>query len=278
MQIKSGIAYTSFKYAMYALLLINTFYFFEINSAAELATFQDGASLGDIIVAYADAIDSLSWLILLLLFEIETSYEPPEKHRAVAQSAIVAGTVLCWAAIVYSFYGYYGGLDVLPGFSDYTGKDPCAHVGTGALFAVSLDEYVPLDASNCLRLAAGASYSAELGMFAAPENFSLVKRLLWTDVVNAGAWIIVAGTIEIEIFLRIAGRASPQFLRIANIVKAPFWVLLVVAVFYWWTLDAPLDAWDAFLWIAAFVFIELNMIAKHEERAKRRAGQPAAQN
>jgi hypothetical protein len=276
MQIRSGIVYNSFKYAMYALLLINTFYFFEINSAAEQATFKSGVSLSDFIVAYADAIDSLAWVALLLLFEIETSYDPPERHRIWVQPLIAGATLLCWAVIVYSFYGYYGGLDMLPGFSVYAGPDACALIGTDAHFAVSLDEYVPLDAANCVEIAAGAQYSADLNMFAPHDNFSMIKRLLWTDVVNAGAWIVVAGIIELEIILRIAGRATPQFLRIANIVKAPFWVVLAVAVVYWWMLDAPLDAWDAFLWIAAFFFIELNMIAKHEERARRRAEQKSA--
>ncbi len=276
MQIRSGIVYNSFKYAMYALLLINTFYFFEINSAAEQATFKSGVSLSDFIVAYADAIDSLAWVALLLLFEIETSYDPPERHRIWVQPLIAGATLLCWAVIVYSFYGYYGGLDMLPSFSVYAGPDACALIGTDALFAVSLDEYVPLDAANCVEIAAGAQYSADLNMFAPHDNFSMIKRLLWTDVVNAGAWIVVAGIIELEIVLRIAGRATPQFLRIANIVKAPFWVVLAVAVVYWWMLDAPLDAWDAFLWIAAFFFIELNMIAKHEERARLRAEQKSA--
>lgn len=271
MQIKSGIVYTSFKYTMYALLLINTFYFFEINSAAEQATFKDGLDVGDLIVAYADAIDSLAWVILLLLFEFETSYEPPERHRKWVQPLIAAGTLLCWAVIIYSFYGYYGGLDMLTGFAAYAGPDPCNVTGSAALFAVSLDDYVPLDAENCLALGDSAYFSAELTMFASAENLGLIKRLLWTDVVNAGSWIVVAGIIELEIFLRIARRATPQFLRVANIVKAPFWIVLIVAVVYWWVLGSALDAWDAFLWIAAFFFIELNMIAKHEERARRRA-------
>lgn len=269
MQIRPGIVFTSFKYTMYALLLINTFYFFEVNSAAEAATGRGG--LAEIIVAYADAIDSAAWLLLLLLFEFETSYEPPEKSEFWIQPLIGAATLLCWAVIIYSFYGYYGSVDLLQGFAAYAGQDPCGLAGTGALFALTLDEYVPLDAANCLGLAAGAQYSAELNMFATPENLSLIKRLIWTDIVNSGTWIIVAGMIELEIFMRVAGRATPQFLRICNIIKLPFWIILVVAVFYWWALGSPVDAWDAFLWIAAFFFIELNMIARHEERARRRA-------
>jgi len=271
MQIKTGIVYTSFKYAMYALLLLNTLYFFEVNSAAEAATNGGRVALGDLIVAYADAIDSGSWVLLLLLFEIETSYHPPAKHEYWIQPLIGGATLLCWAVILYSFYGYVGGLEMLKGFSAYSGGDPCAHSGSGALFAKTLDDYVPLDTANCAALGAGALFSADLNMFASPESFSLVKRLIWTDVINAGTWIIVAGIIELEIFMRVTGRATKKFLKVADAIKLPFWIVLVIAVFYWWALGAPVDAWDAFLWIAAFFFIELNMIAKHEERARRRA-------
>jgi hypothetical protein len=273
MQIKPGIAYNSFKYAMYALLLINTGAFFEENSAAEAATFKDGVTIGELIIAYADAIDSFAWLGLLLMFEIETSYHPPERIRKWATPLIGAVTLVFWGFVVYSFFGYVGGLDMLKGFAAYAGADPCGQAGGGALFAVTLDDYVPLDATNCATLAAGALYSADLNMFATPENFSLVKRLLWTDVTNAGAWIIVGALIELEIFMRVTRRATPQFLKIVHRIAAPFWLILVVNVFYWWWLSDVLDAWDAFLWIVAFFFIELNMIAKHEENARRRAAE-----
>lgn len=272
MQIRPGILYTSFKYTMYALLLINTVYFFESNAAAEQATGNGVIALKDLIVVFADAIDSGSWLILLLLYEIETSYEPPEHIEKWFQPLIVFGTLLCWAVIVYSFYGYIGGLGILPAFSNYSGADPCSLVGTGALFAETLDVYPPLDDANCALLAAGAQYNPEINLFATPEKLSVIKRLIWTDIVNAATWIIVAGIIEIEIFLRVTHRATTKILRVFNIVKLPFWIMLVVAVCYWWYLDEPIEAWDAFLWIAAFFFIELNMIAKHEERAKRRLG------
>ena len=271
MQFRSGIFYTSFKYAMYALLLINTFYFYESNAAAEEATGNGVVALKDLIVVYADAIDSGAWLLLLLLYEIETSYTPPARHEKWIQPLIASGTVLCWAVIVYSFYGYVGGLGLLNGFAGFSGGDPCSLAGTGALFAETLDDYPPLDAENCRFLSAGALYNSDVNLFASPEKLSLIKKLIWTDIVNAGTWIIVAGIIELEIFMRVTHRATTKFLKICNIVKAPFWAILVIAVLYWWRLGEPIESWDASLWIIAFFFIELNMIAKHEERVKRRA-------
>ena len=271
MKITTGRVYTSFKYAVYALLLINTFYFFEINSAAESATFANGVSFADLIVAYADGIDSLAWLLLLLVFEIETSYEPSERHRHWVAPLIGAATVLLWAIIVYAFYGYVGGLDMVRGFTVYAGAQPCSLAGSGAQFAVTLDDYIALDAENCRQLVSGVQYNADLDMFATPENLALISRLNWTDVVNAGTWIVLGLLIEFDIFLRVTHRATPERLRVLHLVQFPLWTVLVVAVLYWWALGDPIEAWDAFLWIACFFFIELNMMAKHEENARRRA-------
>ncbi|OFX02051.1 MAG: hypothetical protein A3E78_14370 [Alphaproteobacteria bacterium RIFCSPHIGHO2_12_FULL_63_12] len=269
MQIRQGIVYTSFKYTMFALLAIDIALYYELNSAAEGFTFKEGVTFGDFIVAYADAIDAFAWVGLLVMFEIETSYEPPERYRKWTTPLIGAVTLLFWAAIVYSFYGYVGGLDMVKGFAAYAGPDPCTLAGSGASFALSLDDYVPLDAQNCASLGAGALYNADINMFASTEALSMINRLTWTDIVNAGAWILLGVLIEFEIFLRVTRRATPKILKVLHLVQIPFWAVLVVDVFYWWALGEPLDGWDAFLWIACFFFIELNMMAKHEENARR---------
>jgi hypothetical protein len=273
MQIRSGIVYNSFKYTMYALLVINLGFFYEVNSAAEAATFKHGASLGDLIVAYADAIDSFAWIGLLLMFEIETSYTPPERYERWVGPLIGAITLLFWAGIVYSFYGYVGGLDMLRGFARYSGPDPCSLAGTGAQFAATLDVYSSLNAGNCQGLAAAAFYNADLKIFASPHGFSLIQQLKWLDIVNAGVWILLGVLIEIEIFMRVTRRATPKILRTLHIAQFPFWIVLVAAVIYWLALGEPVYGWDAFLWIVCFFFIELNMMAKHEHNARKRAGE-----
>ncbi|MEK7266891.1 MAG: hypothetical protein AAB227_12420 [Pseudomonadota bacterium] len=276
MQIRQGIVYNSFKYTMFALLAIDIALFYELNSAAEGFTFKNGVTIGDFIVAYADAIDAFAWVGLLVMFEIETSYEPPERYRKWATPLIGAVTLLFWAAIVYSFYGYAGGLEFVNGFAASAAADPCALAGTDASFANSLNDYAPLDAANCASLGAGAYYNADVNMFASADALSMIKRLTWTDVVNAGVWIVLGALIEFEIFLRVTRRATPKILKTLHLAQIPFWTVLVVDVFYWWALGEPLDAWDAFLWIACFFFIELNMMAKHEENARRHAKEISA--
>ena len=42
--------------------------------------------------------------------------------------------------------------------------------------------------------------------------------------------------------------------------------VLFVAAVYWGFEGSFLDFWDAFLWLVAFVFIEMNVLEWHEER------------
>lgn len=276
MQMRSGPIYNTFKYAVFTLLAIDIVFYYELNSAAEGFTFKDGVSFGQFVVAYADAIDSFAWVGLLLMFEIETSIDPPEHLHKRVTAIIGALTLLCWAGIVYAFFGYVGGLDFVRGFSAWAGPDPCSLAGEGSSFAVSLDDYVALDVQNCRELGVSPFYNEDQLMFASADAFSMIKRLTWTDIVNAGTWIALAALIEFEILMRAVRRATPRLLRRIHFAQAPLWAILIVNVLYWLGLDEPFEAYDASLWIACFFFIELNMMAKHEERARRRAEQEAA--
>ena len=64
--------FTVFKYAVYALLTINVYFFFQEEFLATQHTFSQGLVLGEIISGFAATIDTSAWLLLLLLFELET--------------------------------------------------------------------------------------------------------------------------------------------------------------------------------------------------------------
>jgi hypothetical protein len=275
MLIRTGAFYKAFKYSVFALLTVNTGHFFFENLAGVSFTYGQGLNFGDIIVAYTDAIDTAAWLVLLLLLELETSLVPDEKLKGWAGASINAASVLCWAAIIYSFYGYVATLGVPYGFAPYAGVDPCGLVGAGASLATSLAQYLPLDAENCLTLAAGAYFNTGDAMFATPENVSLIKRLAWTDVVNAGIWLIIVVILELEIYLQSSKLFGGAFFIAYKSFKLVLYGVLVVDVFYWLALGEPWAAWDALLWLVAFFFIEMNMLSWQEENAKIRDGAAA---
>src|SRR5690606_21446212 len=104
---------------------------------------------GDIIIAYADSIDTAAWLVLLIMLELETYVIPDEKIKGWVDRTISIVSFVCWALILYSLYGYIGSLDEAYGYAAYAGADPCGLVDTGATLARGLDDYVDLDAENC---------------------------------------------------------------------------------------------------------------------------------
>lgn len=271
MLIRTGIVFQAFKYAIYALLAINTVAFFVENFASVGHLYPDGLKPGDIIIAYADSIDTAAWLVLLIMLELETYVIPDEKIKGWVDRTISIVSFVCWALILYSLYGYIGSLDEAYGYAAYAGADPCGLVDTGATLARGLDDYVDLDAENCRALAGGALVHPAHGAFISTENLGVMKRLAWTDVLNASVWVLIVVILELEIYLKSSKLIGTKFFLAYKSFKAFLYVILLVNVIYWWALDAPLDAWDAFVWLVAFFFIEMNMLAWQEETAKKRA-------
>ena len=102
----------------------------------------------------------------------------------------------------------------------------------------------------------------------------------WLDFANAATWLGVVLALELELRVPAARRRFQQLRR------ALAWLLYAALACFalaWWghafagATEAWLDAWDASLWLAAFVAIELNVfgLAATESRAIRTA--PAAQ-
>lgn len=59
-----------FKYSVYLLLTINLYHFFSEENGAFALTFADGYTLSNIFIDYNATIDTVSWLLLLYLFEL----------------------------------------------------------------------------------------------------------------------------------------------------------------------------------------------------------------
>lgn len=271
MKIQNRALFQAFKYFIYALLAVNAGYFFIDNFTGSAYLYEGGLKLSDIIVAFTDTIDTVAWLVLLILLELETWVIPDEKIKGWVDGVMSVVSFACWVVILYSFYGYAATLGVPFGFEPYAGPDPCGLVAAGASFANSLGDYVDLTAENCLALAAGAFYSAGDNMFTTAENLTLIKRLAWTDVLNAGIWVLVVFILELEIYLKSSKLVGTKFFFFYKAFKGLLYLILFVNAYYWWLLGEPWDAWDAFLWLVAFFFIEMNMLSWQADNAKRRA-------
>ena len=95
-----------FKYSIYALLSYNAFLFFEGDVIASAETFGENVSWRNVIEAYSATFDTIAWVALLLLFELETAVIPDHLLKGGLKWVLIALSALAYFFIIYSFYGY----------------------------------------------------------------------------------------------------------------------------------------------------------------------------
>ena len=254
------------KYLTYALLSLNIWLFFseELNSARFAIETGEEVALG--VQLFSATLDTLAWVILLLLFELETAVIPDERLRGKIRFGIHGVRMLCTAAIVMAFLGYFGEwLTLLP--SELLSGDACSRVTESWSVMIKLDDFMPLTAENCGQF--GADTRIVLGLdqvMASPAGLLEGQRLALVDVINSAAWILVVILLEIEVrVLTRWGGASMPLSQVATFAKAVLYATLVAAAIYWGLKGNFLDFWDAALWLFAFVFIELNVFEWQQE-------------
>lgn len=165
-----------FRWTVFTLLGINVLLFF----SAE--TFTEG-------------LDSLAWLALLLLFELETRLVPREAEGRRPHPLLHAGRGLAylaigWCAITYSFPGYVAAHGRLDSFNAWT--------WIAIVLVLELD----------VRTTAQAGWGPRLRLAMKPPLYAavLVYAVLWglgnswLDFYDALLWIVCFFTIELQLF------------------------------------------------------------------------------
>lgn len=272
--------FTAFKYTIYLLLGVDTVLFFLEDLAASAETFGGDIGWSNLVEAFTAAIDTAAWLILLLLFELETAVISDAKLQGGLKWFFSAVRVVCYTFIVWSFYGYISKYGVITDLSPFTLTDVCSLAGTDWTWVADLDEYPPIDAQACALLQ-GAELLKLNGtqIIGSREALDAAAALAVIDVVNSGTWLIVVILLEAEVWLQLKDLLTERVLRISKIVKGFFYAILFVCAIYWWFYGDFLDFWDAFLWLVAFIFIEMNIFKWHEETEEAwEAEQAAAAN
>ena len=274
MNINGRVLYQLFKYSIYTLLTVNVFVFFGEEWAAARLEYPQGISGGEFFKAYAATVDTAAWVILLLMFELET-YVLEDRHftRAVRIS-LHALRAVCYLFIVSAFYGYVTDAlfvyrtSPLPGVSDL-----CALVGQNWSYATTFGEYAEITSSNCASLSALDSFVRFDGVAAVVDTPGLadIHFLAIVDVVNAGVWLLVVLLLEVDVRLQEKDRFEGIAFYLSTAAKFILYSILALAVVAWMVTGDFVDWWDAFLWLVAFVFIELNVVEwrqeSHEEAA-----------
>lgn len=264
----SATLYSLFKYSVYALLTLNIFLFFAEEYKASLLQFADGISPLDLIEAFASTIDTAAWVVLLLLFELETKLLADRYFTPTVTWSLRVFRAFCYAVIVYAFYGYVENVFFtytavpLPGVSTL-----CALVDGVWVWTETLDQYAQLTAENCGSLSTATEFQRFAGMYAAVDASTLttVRGLAWVDAINGAVWILVVVLLEFDVWLQEHGRYEGIAFKASFALKVLLYGTLALAVLFWMWKGEFKDWWDAMLWLVAFVFIELNVFEWREE-------------
>lgn len=271
MTINSGALFQFFKYAVYLLLTMNIYWFFAEETSAASLQFVNGIDAADVIEAFSATIDTAAWVVLLLMFELET-YVLEDRHftRAVTWS-LHSLRALCYAFIVYAFYGYIANLTFLYETTALSGiTDLCSLLPGQWSWATTLDEYAELTTANCATYSDTSVFYQFKDMMAVVDTQGLkdIRYLAWVDVINAAVWLLVVLVLEIDVRLQEHGRFEGMALKASNASKFLLYSILFLAAIYWGVKGDFVDFWDAFLWLVAFIFIELNVFEWRQEETQ----------
>ena len=268
MSINNSRLFQLFKYAVYAMLALNIYWFWREEFLAATVQFPNGINLSTLIDGYAATIDTAAWVVLLLMFELETYVLEDHHYSRTVSWTLHIVRVLCYSFIVYAFYGYIVNLTFLLQASQLAGvSDLCSLVGNGWSYAIDIDEYTQITAANCATFSDAGAFLRFDGILAVvdADGFGAIKNLAWIDVINSAVWLLVVLILEIDVWLQERNRLEGAALRISNAFKVIFYGALLFTATFWGIKGDFVDFWDAFLWLVAFVFIELNVFEWRQE-------------
>jgi hypothetical protein len=259
--------YVAFKYIVFILLSINVYVFLQDEIDASTHLFANGINFASIIEAYAATIDTASWVILLLLFELETEVLDDEKIKGPTKWAIHWARWLCSAFIVYALYGYIAKLIGLSSYqlSDITNL--CSQTIDWS-FLTTLDEFTAVTLDNCAALAAPEYFQLpEKNIIASQETLKAAEWLAWIDVINASTWVLIVIMLEVDVRIQLRRYVFETWEFVSGITKIVLYCILFIAAIIWGIDGSFVDTWDASLWLVAFIFIEMNVFDWQEEIA-----------
>jgi len=269
---RPSLLFRAFKYSVYALLVLNFFLFLREDALAAAETFDGAIAWSQLTEAYAATVDTGSWIVLLLLFELETAVIPDEKLQGRLKWLLMAVRSGSYALITWALWGYCLKWATVSGVEPFAVANLCDLVGGDFTWMSGLDEYLPLDPASCAMLQ-GADLVRMQGtdIIGSVEQAAAISHLALVDIVNAADWLLIVVLLEVEVMLQLRNRLTPRLIRFFKWLKGTMYAILFAAAVYWGILGDFLDFWDAFLWLVAFVFIEMNIFNWHTEVEEEKA-------
>ncbi|MEM9991485.1 MAG: hypothetical protein AAF738_06945, partial [Bacteroidota bacterium] len=128
-----------FKYGVYLSVITNVILFLLRETTSASHRYDEISSIGAFLEAYTSTIDTAAWVILLLLFELETYIIPSERLKGAIVGIFRFIRSGCYAVIFSSFLGYCSNISWLMQFEAFELETICKVVGDS--WMMELDEF-----------------------------------------------------------------------------------------------------------------------------------------
>ena len=257
------------KWSVYALVIINFGFYIRNDWVIAGHTLYAGSSILEVSRAFATTIDESAWIILLLLFELET-YLLSDEPLSRAKTLLMQGVrVVCYISLAHTLYAYGVYLTEIYASVPVEGvTNLCQLIEKDLSYAFNLP-YSEINSSNCASLS-----SANQFFYVDPPTFFIVedaaglaieKQLAWIDMFEAIIWLLILLSIEVAVWLQDRNIGQGIIFKGLGIAKLCLYSLLWAAAGYWIYRGHYMFAWDEFVWIAGFVAIEMNIVQWRDE-------------
>jgi hypothetical protein len=265
-----------FKYGVFVAVLGNMV-FYLVEDIAVYSYLDESAPFSDVLVTFSASIDYVAWMALIALFEIATRTRAKSARHGAGKWTITGLSAACYVVLVYAAYGYTYILVDIYQYEPIASGAACDLVEDDFGYLNAKGRPAPLTAENCAVFTTERVYrSPEDHLIVTRENLGANQKLAWVDVANSVTWLLVVLIFMVEIFLKQRDRLTKSRLALCTGVKVVLYLVLTADAIYWTIYSAFIDAWDAWLWLIAFILIDMNLLGAEDEPEDRQATQPAA--
>ena len=259
------------KWFVYVWLCINFLQYVLDDILAYNSSLAADASLADIILTFRTTIDTAAWLVLIVVFELETYALPDAAFTRWLDRIFIAIKGLCYTCIAYAAYGYFADtLELYDLIALGHIDDLCSLAGQGLFLQLDAADYSEISLVSCSALHAGSEFFQIRGQtsIVSASDLGSIRTMGWLDFGNAIVWIVVVILIDVEVHLQNTDQFDSKRLAYARLFKMLGYGFLIGACLMWFFYGYALYTWDAFLWIFGFWAIELNLAEWEQERVK----------
>ena len=260
---------TWIKLVVYSLLLFNFVFYVREDWVIAGHTLHSGSTFLQWASAYNTTIDESAWLLLLLLFEMETHLLAGRDLSRAHEIISLIIRLCCYVVLAHTPYAYamtVYDLSQAPIIEGVT--DLCQLADQNLSYAYNL-VYTKITDGNCSELSTARQF-----FFNDPPDHLIVqdemalaleRRSALVDLVESITWLLILLSIEVVVWLQDKDITGGLLIKSANMAKVLLYSLLWFAIGYWIYLGHYMFAWDEFVWIVGFVAIEMNVVERRKD-------------